>query len=436
MYLKNKDWLLEVVLLILSMTCLLNSIFLDFRNDVIFTCVMVIILSVYTLYKFRFNIGLIIVAIFILISNYSIVIGVYLDSSLRPKMYDQVIDFTVYNKGITTILLFEIGLLLFLLIKSNSVHIVSKSNDFNKTIGKLTSLDKLFSILCLIVFLVIFFTQFKFGENGERATGTALMEYRTIFFIIGLLFSKGNKKIKKAYLIALILTSLIVFSGGNRADALSPIISYYVFAYDGNKKHGGLKFIFVIFIAYIMMVTIGVFRSNFQYNFDSIEIVFRKLIEEKLTFDTAIYAYFPSIGTISISNYFDKLQILVNQITYIFLGGSYGEFRLQYVLRNVYFHTYGFVSPVYFYPWLGIYSGLAFSAIVIYYVKIIFSNTKNMITRYKYGMFLYFCSMTPRWYLYDPFPLIRGILIFSIVFFLINTIYNILCGKKLFILRH
>ena len=434
---KRKSFLAFVLAILCALIAVFNAA-ADYKCDITLTGIVVLLISVYMIYRYRNNVGLSISMLFIFLSNYSIIVGVYFDPSVRPSsMYGQITDVTVYNKALTAILLFELGLMVYSLInmeeQQDSFLLTDKVNSSEEKEIKntITSVDKLISIVCLIAFAVIFFSEFSLGESRERASGSPLMEYRCIFFLIGLMYCRNDKLLKKFYLILLIITSALVFIGGNRANALSPIIVYYVYTSGiNNKKRRFFKLLIVCIIGYVSMIAIGALRTSL-FSSGGFDTVINKIFDEKLTFDTAIYAYFPGLSTISLSDSIDKWQSLLQHFFYIFVGGAYGQQRFQFIVRQTYFHTYGFVSPLYFYPWLGVLSGVGLSIIVNFYIKIIKQPSKKGISLYKYGAFLYFCAMTPRWYLYDPFPLIRGLFVYSIVFAVVYCGYNLITKKHI-----
>lgn len=420
------DIVFRWIVIIFSACIIFMNALTNYSGDMILTCILILFISIYIIYIYRNNFGILLAMLFILYSNYSIVMGVYIDPNIRlDDLYDQITEQSVYGAAITTILVFEITMLIFS-IWNNKYAVNHEIIDNSKSRDELSNTDRLITVCCMAVYSIIFITQFKPGENGARATGSPLLEYRCIFMIIGLIYSRGDKKIRNIWFVILTVTSLMIFIGGNRAEALSPVIAFAVYYI---KKINPIKLLILMSAAVIAMICIGEFRANFDLSIESIFKVIDKIQRDKLTFDTATCAYFPALGSVYISNGInadDKARILLYNFIYIFAGGEYGNIRIQFIVKQFFHHLNGFVSPLYFYIWVNIFSGSAFAAIVNGYMRIGLKRAKLYMSDYKYGIFIYFCAMTPRWYLYDPFPLIRGMFVYSVFYFIIRAGYNIL----------
>lgn len=386
----------------------------------------IIVISAYLLYLFRNNVGLFICMFFILYSNYSIVMGVYFFPEIRPDvLYLQVTDKEVYLVGMRCLFIFMWALLIFIVNMDIKAYPILELKDAEQKVPY----NNVFSLVCMIAVFILLITGFQFGTNGARASNTTLYEYRIIPFIIGMMYSKKNKVLQALWLILLILTCGVSFIGGNRADAIPPVIAYLCIYHPNIKPK---KLLIVLVAGCIFMVSIGVFRASVLQNQD-LSLVFATLIHDKGTFNTAVWAYFPSICTLDLSlkmPFSEKLSLLLGQVIYIFGGKDFSYYNLTFVSKKYYFHTNGFVSVTYFYFWFGLLGALLFAWIVFAYIKAVSKRKRHTFSpAFRYELFIYFVSTVPRWYLYGPYGIIRGSMLFSIAYFLFCFVSRLLTAK-------
>ena len=119
----------------------------------------------------------------------------------------------------------------------------------------------------------------------------------------------------------------------------------------------------------------------------------------------------------------ERLQNFEEYCVYTLLGGKSDYIQLSELTISNYVHYFGGFITSYFYYWMG-WLGVIFIAIFIgSCLRIINNMDKNSKNIYK--MFtIYIMATIPRWYLYYPTPLFRGLIIFYIVYKIISIIRN------------
>lgn len=385
--------------------------------------------SLYCVYAFRHNMGLMFMSFFVLYCNYSIIVGVYLDITLRPsELYNQITDQSIYYIGLRAIYVF-ITLITTLALSQNKKlkfsNLMKEDFIFDET-G-----NDLIALLCWILTFAMFFYGFRLGAGGERGQTSAIAEYRIIPFVIGSSFSGSNRKIWKImWMICVIATCALSLLGGNRIDVIAMIIAYFTI-YNSNENR--MKVFSIMLLGIVILSIVGSFRGEIL-NTMRVDVysVLQGLSEKKLALDTAYFAYFPSLCAIELSSKIhsiEKFKLLGDQFLYSILGSNYSGSLLQNVTREHYIHYYGFVSPVYFYFWFKELGGFIFGIIVMFYIKMIENIHKNH-NRIKHCIFVYFVSSTARWYIYGPFSIIRGTLLMVIMYIFLVLINSFSKEKK------
>lgn len=394
--------------------------------------ILVILVSFYTCYLYRYNIGMFIVQLLIFYSNYSITVAVYLDKSIRNDiLYEQFLPESL-SVALYCIYIFEVCILLL----SRKIAFSPKSIDSSS--GSFINCETNDLIACgsIILYLLIFFATFDFGENGARGQGSAINEYRLVVAIIGCFYSGGkNRKLYKFVWTLLILsTSLIVFFNGSRVDAIASLILLVVFWWYDIVSYKRILVVLPVFV--IFMVAIGSVRGG-DITRNSFLEAFRTLSLDKLTWDTPHFAHAVSVSIAELSSYSSvllKFNQLIGHFLYFFLGSSFTDSLLITYSSNYYIHYNGCVSPVYFYYWFGFIGPILFALLNFKYIKFYLMQRcvyYNFFSRLKYLLSMYYVCNVSRWYLYGPLYLIRGAFVFTIIFFIVYLIDVLLRRKKL-----
>lgn len=392
----NRKLLYVIILLCLQLVLPYNNtinIVIAFIN---------VFLSLLLVYKFKKNISLLISSLFIAYSNYSVSIGVYIFDAKPDAIFNQITDARLHGITLMCITIFMFCLLCYTNIpENNNIKICSKKKNHE---------------FYFVVLLLIFTFAFGYSRSlGGRSETTALYEYSSVFFILAYYYT-NNSKIKRSVVNIMILAySLQSFLGGNRVEAIA-----FIFVFISMVAYKRLNFRRILLLGslgILAMVFISVYRVSFDFSFSTIMNSLEYLVDTKLTFDTAIYAYFPSIASVAlveILSFWEKVQYFLNFVLYIFLGGSITNNNLSVISSQYFVHSFGHLLPSYFYIWFGGLGVLLISKLVATYYNFMMRKTKydflNLVS-------IYIVCTTPRWYLYGPSGLTRGVLLFLVCYF-------------------
>ena len=117
--------------------------------------------------------------------------------------------------------------------------------------------------------------------------------------------------------------------------------------------------------------------------------------------------------------------MLFQFILYIFLGSKIVDSNLAVYTRQYYVHYYGGVLPLYMYFYLGI-LGIMFIVLYLkFWIKKMNESSKK-VSHLQRCLCIYISACVPRWYLYSPSSLFRGVLIFIFVYKMVELLDMIL----------
>lgn len=416
---KEISFLIKIFIGMLCMSYIFIRIVFDYYTHYgnVISAIMLLIVSVNFLIKVKENIIFFILAFFILYSNYSIAMGVYFNTQYTEplNMYNQILD--PINRGIAldTILLFMTLLYVFFPnIKNSKI----KNNIFEG--------DENIYIVFIIFIISIYIIIFEFQEPivaGERGSASTIYEYGSIFFIIGLYYCGKNRKLRNVLMILIIIYVMQDVIYGGRINAIKTMIVIFSFLYSNRVTYK--QIILPMVLCVFVSVGLGMFRQNLELSMEALEAVYISLKENALVFDTAVWAFFPTLTFIEMKSILplnERLQLFGNFLKSIILGSkSVPNSVLPYYTRQFYEHYNGGYIPGYFYFWFG-WAGVIVIAIILILLfnklNNIYSdnlNSKN-INGYPKLLFIFIVSTVPRWYMYDPSNIFRGTLLFSIVY--------------------
>lgn len=387
-------------------------------------------------YRFRKNTSLFICFFFVAYAVYSIVFGAYYFPEMRPDwMYSQFHDHSVYTVGIQCIFLYSISMVYFVEngYLNNKIYF-----DNSERVSYNDELKPNWLIVfgCIIVIVYISLTEFVYHGSSSRASITPLYEYRAVFFIAGMIHSRRSKFGKYLWAIVVLFGALPSLIGGNRAEAIPLIIAYIFFYFDDIDSK---KIFPLIIAAVLLMIASGMFRQTLFSGEFSFGDLWSKISNEKFAFDTAYWAYPPSLASIAVSStdgFKEKIELFFYQILYIFAGGKYVDKQLTSYTRQAYANLGGYVSPVYLYYWIGLLSPILFGILVYEYIKLYdhvkFKKMRSMLHHDLYAaVSAYFVATVPRWFLYGPFSLIRGEAIMAIGILLASTVSLVMFKRNI-----
>lgn len=390
-----------------------------------FAAVVTVLISGYLCYLYRHNLPWFIILLMIAYCNYSIAVGVYLDPSIRPaNLYVQFSGYETLGIAILDVLIFVETLLLF------ARKHVGKEKTISSHLPGATKnrrYDPLIAIGGIGLYLLIFFASFRFGEGGTRGSSSALNEYRVLILLAGSFYCGNRKLYKWLWTVVVAVTSVLVFLSGNRIDAFGSAFALVIIWYSDFVDYK--KILILLPIGLIGMVMIGVVRGG-AITAETIGRSFQALWKSKLTFDTPIYAYVPTLCMIELSKrlpFAEKVSLLWRHIVYAFTPWASGASSPDLSTFSVkyYAHSYGFLSTGYFYVWFWHLGSALLAALVQLYqkfqVQYLRKKAKTYFDQLKLILSWYCTANVARWYIYGPMGLIRGMFVcgicFTIVFF-------------------
>ena len=362
--------------------------------------------SIVWIYKCWNNMYLLIVSTFIAYSNYSIAVGIYLDESLRPKyLYPQIQNVDIYSVGI--FLMFLTMLSLAILSPKCKKNTVKVAREFVKTENKNDIV--FFALMILFIGIVVLGNS---RASNSRGSSTAIYEYASILIILMFYFS-GRKKIQKnicaVCCLVYALTSLL---NGTRIEALICVIIFALCYFE--NEINPVVLLLAMLLGLIAFSIVGTLRGNWALLKGNVGEIAGTLTKHKFVFDTCTHAYFPMLCMIDIYrkySFLEAMHYLVAFVLTIFLGQSrVNDGNLIQVVSNYFYHNYGGVSQGFFFVWFSYMGALIYAVVILAYTRFI-NDKKVMLTPTKCSAIIYVVASVPRWYLYGPWSLFRGVLI-------------------------
>ncbi len=371
-----------------------------------------LLLSSIWIYKCWNNIYLLIMSLFIFYSNYSVVVGIYLDSSLRPRyLYPQIDNVQIYGKGIAMLLILMLFLDIFT-VKKGKVNVKADRNNFIK---KDNHNSTLFFINWLLLHFIIVLGYSK--NAGGRGSASAIFEYGSILLLIMFYFS-GDRKEKRLFCIESVLFyALTSFINGTRIEALICILLFILCFFKNGISHALL--VVGMVCGLLLFSIIGTIRGNWSALLSGSVSILDTIFHNKFVFDTCTHAYFPALCMIEMFNDYSvsvSAHYFLRFIATIIIGQSrVKDGDLIQVVASNYYHNQGGFTIGFFYVWFSYIGSLIYGIIVRHYIKLI-SNISDNTEDYKMGIFFYFIASVPRWYLYGPWSMFRGVLVCFLIF--------------------
>lgn len=413
-----KKNILAISIIIIALFCY----FFNYVNDTVlnFFAYTLLIISGTLIWNNRKQLCFFLLSIFIAYSNYSICMGIYLYDFAPDYLFGQITNQNFYFIGIICLVIFNAMLLTIKFPVGKELYLLEKKEE-----------NKLVSIILIILILAIQVLNYLSIINIiNLGIIGSIHEYSIILFILLFHYSGKNKKILIIYSIEVIIFSLMVFLKGDRCSAIVLIFAYIMYHY--RKEENYLKYLPFIVIAIFLMISIGEIRTiEHLGNLSNIlNDIIEKIRSEYLTFDTAIWAYFPSIESIWMAfqhSTLTRLQNFIELIMYIITGGFMNFHHLNILLDEYeFFQAGGYVTATYLYYYLGIVGIPIVPSIIITCInKIKKIKRENHNNSFFFLLVIYICSTVPRWYLYGIFTITRGILVFIVLTVIISIISKI-----------
>lgn len=416
--------LIPIHWLIINLIILVLGLFLYLFNSNgnlnVTISILVIALSVLSIYHSRNNWYMLIISIVIAYYNYSIVVANYI-SVIHGTMFTGYAGTEIGTKGLNILLVFAISLYIIFfhvgrkLKKTESCNIIN-SNHENKVIV---------IVLWVVLTLIWIFGFVRPTEVGQRGSPSTYFEYSIILVIAGFHYSGKSRLFQLSFVVFGAAYALLNFVYGGRATAVQVVVCVLLCTVLDR-----LPRIWIIcggFLFFMAMSFIGTFRTNLTVSSDALEALWHTLSETKFANDTAYSAYYTSLTFIDFAGnctWDYRIGLFSNYLLSIVLGGSVSDSNLPMITRRYYTHYYGGVLPNYFYFYLGVFGVI----IISLYIYVLFSTVVNRLNKNDDKITIwnwigiYIASTSFRWYIYSPSQITRGVLILTIVYFLLYVI--------------
>ena len=402
-----------ILLMVYALVCLIFNVQLNIIN-----ALLVLLLIIYSLIKSKKNVtlffSLLVIGYFVLsvlISRYFFIGG-----PLKGEFHQLKFDNTI-SIGLNCILLFY-TIIVFNIRKFKNIELKKIFFRYNKE-NKKTYIVSL-AIIGVILFALFNNVFFHFFSNSEQ-----IYEYCLILFIFGFYYIGNNKLLR--YILSFILA---IFAGytllqGGRVPILQMLIVFFLM--NMIHKYDYKKITIFTVIGIILFTVFGIYGDHLAWGTEfSIGYTIEQIFERRFALDTAVSSYFTGLTFIEYTNimsFGERFLNLLGYIKYTFLGGLANYKELPLITINSYIHYYGGYITCYFYYWLGPIG----VALISTYIGKLFKMINNL--TFKSGHFVrllsvYIISTIPRWFLYFPTPLFRGLIIFVVVYLIINIYIN------------
>ncbi len=385
--------------------------------------ILIIIVSLYQLYKVRLDTNLLLLFGIIAYVNISISLADILQifQVLGPEtlIWQNPVRLSEYNIITAKCVLLSISVLNSLINTSYLKNIKCISNKEMKKIKNNTIY--FLGFLVLIIFW-IFGYQEKMGSTYGSNTRT-IYEYCILIFIVVWLYS-GESRIKKNLL--LIYAGFYISQSlvrGDRSSAFPLIIAIFL-----------LKNFRLTLTRLLLLVMVGISTANFIHAYRISYSISNMLTTYLSTYnfgsflsDTASQSYYTAISIVNVGS------MLPNSSSYffdflggIFMGGGFRNADVGAVSNQYLLNKGGGMYFSWFYFWFG-FIGVAFAVVILgVFIRKAFKSESI----YKKGLSIAITSMSLRWYVYTPFVLFRSI---GFVFIALMTLCYIFERKTRFL---
>ncbi len=376
------------------------------HETAVMTGCLIMALNITALIRGRKNWYTLVMSGFILWSNYSI---------CAVNLFFPIDNFfTEWKKEPVMIVCMSI-ILIFSAIFALGMPSVKKSAGFYEK--GMTDNPVIVIVAALALILIGVFGYARPSAIGERGEYSTLYEYAVIIFIIAFFYA-GNKlsRLLLSILLFMFAAQDLLFSG--RVTALQLIICWFLIFFAHKAK---VRYILpVAVVLMILLVGIGNMRINYDFGKNVFENAINGLVYSRFSFDTAYSAFYTSVTYILTEarvTMAERLIIFGKFVLSIFggeavKGGDLAEYTLKY-----YMHYNGGILPIYLHFYLGYFGVVLSGAYTAFLTRKTVSDKPHTKWRnYLKCLGVYVACTVPRWYLYSPTPLFRGILILSLVY--------------------
>lgn len=392
---------------------IISSIF-NIRNNTVFAIIL-LMFNIYMLIKYRNNKLMLITLLMIFYFNYSVAIIKYIGepAELLQGIYNQLNNYekTMHIGIISQIVFLSIvNIILETNIKIKKIQI-PRLDIINIHKKKLVIIMQVALVIVLLFHLIL-----KIDYN------TTIFEYSLFLFVFAFYFSKDNRKGIRITELILLLFCVYSILCGERIAVLQFIIVDFAMNY--MEKLSVKNIIILICLGIVFFTIAGLYGDFLDYKMDFSNLNFKYIIntfkERRFALDTSVSAYFSGLSMIdlrpkfSITERVGDLIIYLTKYTVLGSKANYTTLDMQMLKYQINYGG-GFLTS-YFYFWAGWLGVIGISV----YVGLLFKNINNKPKNdYLNMLVIVLISTLPRWFLYVPTFLFRGLILFSILYLLV-----------------
>lgn len=382
----------------------------------------VLAIDVYSVIKSKNNIFAFFVFLAITYFDYSVIFSKYF---FRLPGYDWIFHYIKYDDTlfIGIMCLFFFHAIVLLLVKPDFYKNKDEIFNMNKNESELN--EGKVNVLILLLILIVAFVLLDCLIFHMIFSMNTIYEYLIIPIIILIFLCRNKPVYRKILLLLIIISAGLNIYQGDRVMSISPLIAYFFINY---YKKFNYKNVLIVMIIGIMTYTIfGMYGDLIVQKKDISDFKLsnynNKMISNLFTLDTSYSSYWTSLTAIEYTNvasFKERTSNFIEFLTSYTLFGSKSNYVVvPNITRTYYPHWYGGFIMIYFYYWLG-FIGVVLISIYISFLMNLFGSIKKSSSNFPKILFVYFICTMPRWYLYYPTSLIRGVLLLMIVYFVIS----------------
>ncbi len=416
-----------IISMINILICVIVLVFKLYNNT--FLGILLLALNLYMLIKYRKNKLLFFAMIIIVYFNFSFVITKYIGTpiELLQGVYNQISNSDTMTIGITALIIcFSI-----LNIVIGNVNNIDNKPSLQPSKVTIANRNKIVLILQVLLTLILLY-----HIIAGITHNTTLLEYSIFLFIFAFYYSKGNKTNKIILEILLMFFAIYSLKNGDRISVLQFLLADFIINY--LDKFTIKKMIACLIIGITIFTFAGVYGDFLEYGQDlkdlSIRYAVDKFMERRMALDTSISAYFSGLSMIDVSNKYTIEERIKNGIeyftSYTLLGSKSNYTSLDLEIRKYQINYGGGLPTCYFYFWGGWLGVVLFSLYLGKLLKIAKEKDNPGKSDYVKLLSIFIVATIPRWYLYAPTLLFRGVIIFSIIYLGIFLLSNVKLNIK------
>lgn len=408
----------KIIFIIIIICCSFFVIFQKYNKTLL--GILLLCINTYMIIKYRKHKLLFLAMLIMCYFNYSFIITRYIGtpSSLLDNLYNQLVNSnTLYISIIMQIFFLCI---INLIIgepepKENVKYISTKKFKYRKIL-----------ILALQIMLVLIL---MYHLLKGITCNTPLFEYSIFLFIFAFYYSKDDKKNKIITEIILFFFTIYSLKNGDRIAVLQFLLVDFIINY--LYKFKAKNIVISLVIGIFIFTFAGLYGDFLDYGYDfknlTVKFVMEKFNERRMALDTSVSAYFSGISMVDVSNKFSKEYRINNAkeyfTKYTLFGAKVDYKTVDLEIRKFQVNYGGGLPTCYFYFWLGWLGVIVISIYVGILLRTVNKSVKLNSKDYTKMLSIFIVSTIPRWYLYVPTLLFRGVAIFSIIYAIIYFLF-------------